>query len=143
MFEVEISHGFSCLILVPSVRRWLALNQSSCFVGLVILALRVLSASSNKNRKRLKFSCNFYLQICADPPSVRRTIPNNKGCHAALTTIKQSNQHAVPHRNPKHNQAETAIYYSFRHVHFLTKNGENTHGQCIYIFLFEQLQNRH
>ena len=106
-------------------RRWLALNQPSCFAELVILALRILSASSNRNRKRLKTPCNFYLQICAAPPSVRRIeIHCDKGCHTALITIKQGNQHAVPNRNLKHNQAETTIHYSLRHVHVLTRKAK-------------------
>ena len=91
-------------------RRWLALNQSSCFLGLVILALQILSASSNKNRKRLKFSCNFYLQICAAPPSIRRMKIHGNNNYSALTTIKQGNHHAVPNRNPKHILIETPIY---------------------------------
>ena len=105
-----------------------ALNQSSCFVGVVLFTPWILSASSNKNRKQLKFSCNFSLQIC-----IKRKFHGNKGCHASLTTIKQGNQHAVPNRNPKHKQIETTIHYSFHLVHILTKNGENIRGQCIYM----------
>ena len=53
--------------------------------------------------------------------NIRRTkIHADKGCNTALITIKQGNQHAVPNRNPKHNQAVTKTHYSFRHVHLLT-----------------------
>ena len=78
--------GFSSLNPAPNVPSWLALNQPSCFVRLVILALRILSDSSNKNRKLLKLFYNLNLQICAAPLSVRRTkIHGNKGCHAEGT----------------------------------------------------------
>ena len=65
-------------------------------------------------------------------PSVRRTkIRGNKGCQAALATIKQRNRHEIPNRNPKHNQAETPIHYLLRHVHILTKNSGNSLRQYI------------
>ena len=64
----------------------------------------------------------FFLQICAAPSSVRRTkIHGDKGCPEAIITIKQGNQHAVPNRNPKRNQAETTNLYSFHHVYLLTR----------------------
>ena len=125
--------GFNSLIPAPSIRSLVSTEPNEFFfAGLTILALWVLSASRNKNRKQWKVSCNFYLQISAALPSVReRKFHGNKGCHAALTTIKKGNQHAIPNRNPKHNQAETTIHYSFRHVFVLTKNGENTRGHYI------------
>ena len=52
---------------------------------------------------------------------MRRTkIHGDKGYHTALITIKQGDQHLGPNRNPRHNQAKTKIYYSFRHVDVLT-----------------------
>ena len=76
----------------------------------------------NESRKQLKLSCTFYLQICAAPPSVRRTkIHGDKGYHTALIIIKQGDQHSGPNRNPKHNHIETKIHYSFCHVHVLTR----------------------
>ena len=104
-----------------------------------MLALRILSALSNKNKKRLKLFGNFYLQICAASPSVRRMkIHDNKGCHTALITIKQGNQHSDPNRNWKHNQNETKIYYSFRHVHVLTTIAKIHVGT---IYIYEQKHN--
>ena len=52
--------GFNSLIPAPSVPSLTSTEQWSCFVELVIVALRILSASSNKkeNRKRLKLSCS-------------------------------------------------------------------------------------
>ena len=53
---------------------------------------------------------------------MRRTkIRGDKGYHTALITIKQGDQHSGPNRNSKHNQIETKIYYSFRHVDVLTR----------------------
>ena len=71
--------------------------------------------------------------------NMRRTkIHGDKGCHAALITIKQGNQHAVPNRNPKHNQAETTIHYLFRHVHLLTRIAK-IDVVTIYIYIYEQM----
>ena len=50
----------------------------------------------------------------------RTKIHGDKGYHTALITIKQGDQHSGPNKNPKHNQIETKIHYSFRHVHVLT-----------------------
>ena len=53
---------------------------------------------------------------------MRRTkIHGDKGCHTALRTIKQGNQHSVPNRNPKSDQIETTIHNWFRHIYVLTK----------------------
>ena len=109
-------HQVSTLIPAPSISSSISTKPVE-----LLVALRILSASSNKNRKRLKLSCNFYLQICSAPPSVHRTkIHSDKGCHSPSITIKQWNQHAVPNRYPKHNQAKMTIHYSFRHVYVLT-----------------------
>ena len=127
--------GFNSLIPAPSVPSLISTEpvELLCRATVVILALRILSALSNKNRKRLKLSFTFYLQICAAPPSVRRTkIHGNKGYHTASITIKQGDQHLGPNRNPKHNQAETRIHYSFRHVHVFTRIAK-IHVITIYI----------
>ena len=72
------------------------------------------------------------------PPSVRRTkIHGDKGYHAALITVKQRDLHPGPNRDPKHNQIEKKIHYSFRHVHFLTRIAK-THVVTIYVY--EQMQ---
>ena len=79
------------------------------------------------------FLAVFYLQICAAPPSVRRTkIQGDISYHTALITIKQGDQHSGPNRNPKHNQIETKIYYSFLHVDVLTRTAK-IHVVTIYI----------
>ena len=115
------------LVSTEPVELFCRASDVSSTVPFCFIIIIILSASSNKNRKRLIFSCSFYLQICAAPPSVRRTkIHGDKGCLAVLTTIKQGNQHSGPNRNSKHNQAETTIHFSFCHVHVLTKNDENT-----------------
>ena len=62
----------------------------------------------------------------AMPPSLGRSRVNNN-----YNYIKLGNQHAVPNKNPTFNQAKTTIHYSFRHVHVLTKNRENTRGHHI------------
>ena len=62
---------------------------------------------------------------------MRRTkIRGDKGYHTALITIKQGDQH--PNRNPKHNQIETKIYYSFHQVDALTRIAK-IHVVTIYI----------
>ena len=45
----------------------------------------------------------------------------DKGYHTPFITIKQRDQHSGPNRNPKYNQIETKIHYSFRHVDVLTR----------------------
>ena len=76
--------------------------------------------------------------MCAAPPSVRRTkIHDDKGYHTALITIKQGDQHSGPNRNPKHNQTETKVYYSFRHVDVLTRIAK-IHVVTIYS-IYEQI----
>ena len=73
--------------------------------------------TGNGQSFRATFICKY-----AQLPSVRRTKTHgDKGYHTALITIKQGNQHADPNRNPKRNQADTTIRYSFRHVYVLTK----------------------
>ena len=115
--------SFNSLIPAPSVPslistepvEWLcrASNISStdpfCFV-------------KQKTGSRRSFLVVFYLQICAAPPSGHRMkIHGNKGYHTALITIKQEDQHSGSNRNPKHNEAETKIHYSFRHGDVLTR----------------------
>ena len=125
--------GFHFLISAPSVPSLISTEPVELLLGLKILVLRILSALSNKNRKRLKLSCNFCFQICAALPACAEH--GDKDWHSALVTIKQGNQHALPNRNPEHNQIETTIHYSFRHVYVLTKNGENTSDQRIDILV--------
>ena len=75
----------------------------------------------------------FYLQICAAPPSVRRTkIHGDKGYHTVSIIIKQRDQHSGPNRNPKHNQLETKIYNSFLYVDVLTRIAK-MHVVIIYV----------
>ena len=77
----------------------------------------------------------FYLQICAAPPSVRRTkIHGDKAYHTALITINRrtNTQAQTEIRSIISNQAETKIYYSFRHVDVLTRIAK-IHVVTIYI----------
>ena len=127
-------HQVSTLIPAPSISSSISTKPVE-----LLVALRILSASSNKNRKRLKLSCNFYLQMCSAPPSVHRTkIHGDKGCHSPSITIKQWNQHAVPNRYPKHNQAKMTIHYSFRHVYVLTGIAKmHVASLSLYIYIYE------
>ena len=129
--------GINSLILASSVPLLVVLNHSSCFAQLAILALRILSASSKQEKYKLLkfFAICIYKYEQLRPGCAKQKHHNNKACHAALTTIKQGNQHTGPNRNTKHNQSETAIHYSICHVHVLTKNSENTRGQCIYSYI--------
>ena len=98
--------GFNSLIPAPSVPLFISTEP-------VELLCRTSNISSTdpfcfvkqKTGSGSSFLAVFYLQICAAPPSVRRTkIHDDKGYHTALITIKQGDQHSGPNRNPKHNQ---------------------------------------
>ena len=67
----------------------------------------------------LQFFIYKYAQL--RPVCAEQKFTAKKGYHTALITIKQGEQHSDPNRNPKHNQIETKIHYSFRHVYVLTR----------------------
>ena len=98
--------GFNSLIPAPSVPSLISTEP----VALLCRTSNISSTDSfcfvkQKTGSGRSFLEVFCLQICAAPPSVRRTkIHGDKSYHTALITIKQGDQHSGPNKNPKHNQ---------------------------------------
>ena len=67
----------------------------------------------------LQFFIYKYAQL--RPACAERIFTAIKATAQHLITIKHGDQHSSPNRNPKHNQIETKIHYSFRHVDVLTR----------------------
>ena len=98
-----------------------------------MLALRILSASSNKKQEAAEAFLQCFIHKYAQllPACAERKFTAIKAT-TALITIKHGDQHSGPNRNPNHNQIETKIYYSFRHVDVLTRIAK-IHVVTIYI----------
>ena len=81
-------------------------------MDLVILALRILSASSNQKQEAVEafLQCFIYkyaqlLQAC-----VERKFTAIKATTQSQQQLNRGNQHSRPNRNSKHNQMETKIH---------------------------------
>ena len=108
---------FNSLVPAPSVPSLISIES----VELLCRASNISTTNPFCFVKQKQETFEAFLQFLFT--NIRRTkIHADKGCNTALITIKQENQHAVPNRNPKHNnQAETKIHYSFHLLTIISK----------------------
>ena len=127
------------LIPAPSVLSWVNIEPVKWFCRASNISTTdpfCFSKKTGNDRSYLAILIYKYEEL--HPVYAKQKFHGNKGCHPAIITIKQGNQHDVPNRNPKYNQATTTTHYSFRHVHVLTKSGENTRDQYIYTCIYSR-----